>query len=547
MEAFSLFTRPQRYIGNEWNVIKKSHQDRIKICLCYPDLYEIGMSNLGLRIIYGLLNQYDDVVCERVFLPSQDYIEFLKKKNEPLSSLETKTALYKFDVVGFNLNYELNFLNFLKVLHLGGIPIESSNRDILVLVGGLPNPEPIASFVDVFFIGEFEEKADIFINILRKYKDKNTRLLALSEIEGFYVPSLYEVSFENNKYIFKKKYKNAIFPINRVYVKDINNSFYPTKWLVPHTQIVHDRAQIEIARGCPNRCKFCQARSIYYPYREKKIDILLKLTEQIYKLSGYENFSFLALSASDFSHIEELIELTIFYFKKFKIGISLPSLRIDDIVDRLYKKLLANKKTSLTLAVEVASDSLREKLGKKIDTRKIFEAASILKSLGIQHIKLYFMFGLPYEAEEDILAIGSFLKRLVDATNIRLNVSINIFVPKPFSFWQSFSMEDVNILEYKRRLIFKNIPRKNIINVNVASPKYSILEAILSRADRDFCKVIKNVFLKNIDIDYLDKNYLFKIFMDAIEDEKIDYIRYLKVTSENFAWSFIKNPCEPNN
>ncbi|MCM8786519.1 MAG: radical SAM protein [Candidatus Omnitrophica bacterium] len=543
MEAFNLFKKPQRYIGNEWNVIKKSHENKIKICLCYPDFYEIGMSNLGLRIIYSLLNQYDDVVCERVFMPAQDYIDFLKKKNTPLTSLETKTALYKFDVVGFNLNYELNFLNFLKILYLGGIPIESHKRDNLVLVGGLANPEPIANFVDIFFIGEFEEKADIFINILRKYKDKNSRLLAFSEIDGFYVPSLYEATFVNNKYIFEKKYKNAIFPINRVYLKDINNSFYPTNWLVPYTQIVHDRAQIEIARGCPNHCNFCQARFIYYPYRERRIDVILKLTEEIYKSSGYENFSFLALSASDFSHIEELIDFTIFYFKKFKIGISLPSLRIDDIVDKLYKKLLANKKTSLTLAVEVANDTLREKLGKKIDTRKLFEAAYILRSLGIRHIKLYFMFGLPYEEENDILAIGSFLKRLVEATNIKLNVSINIFIPKPFSSWQNFSMEDINILENKRKLIFKNIPRKDAINVNVALPKYSILEAILSRADRDFYKVIKNIFLKKINPQSLDKNSLFEIWMNEMKEEKIDYMRYLKISSENFPWSFIKTSC----
>ncbi len=436
MINFTDFRRPQRYIGNEYNVIKKSHSGRSTVCLCYPDIYEIGMSNLGLRIIYGLLNEHQDIVCERVFMPAIDLLEFLKQTNKKLFSLETKTDLDKFEVLGFHLGCELNFTNFLNILEISNIPLKACERgDTIVMGGGVANPEPLAEFVDVFFFGEFEVVNDKFIEVLGKYKNKEERLKAFAQIEGFYVPKFYSVSFKNNKYTFDKKCQNATLPIKKAYVKNLDNSYYPTKWLTPHSQITHDRAQVEISRGCPNQCKFCQGRASYWPYRQRSIGKIKQLIGEIYKNSGYEDFSLLSLSASDYSNIKELIDEVWDYCKSKRIGLSLPSLRIDDIVSPLYKKLTSLGKTSLTVAVEAPRDCLRKKLNKKIDVNKLFEVAQTIKSLNVKNIKLYFMFGLPDETEEDLTAIGKFIGQLQKQSKLSINASINMFIPKPLSLW----------------------------------------------------------------------------------------------------------------
>ncbi|MCK9573575.1 MAG: radical SAM protein [Candidatus Omnitrophica bacterium] len=539
MIDFNQVKKPQRYIGNEWNVIKKSHHGKIPICVSYPDLYEVGMSNLGLRIIYGLLNDFEDVACERVFLPGEDLAANLSANNLKLFSLETKTALDEFEAVGFNLSCEINFLNFLRILRLGAIPIKASERkEKIVFAGGIANPEPIAEFVDFFYLGEFEEGATKFVEIFRKYKSKKERLCALSEIDGFYVPSFYDVSIYKNKYQFDKLYKYAQFPLKRVYVKDLDKSYYPLNWLTPHTQIIHDRAPIEIARGCPNACVFCQARAIYYPYREKKISTICDIAKNIYKNSGYENLSLLSLSASDYSNIEGLLDALIAEFKDKCVGLSLPSLRIDGTLAELYRKLLYLRKTSLTVALETASDSLRSKLGKKLDVNRLFEAAKIIKSLNLRTIKLYLMIGFPEETDEDLLLIGAFLERLRRETGLSINVSINIFVPKPFSIWENVWMPEEEILEKKIKLVLSCIPKRYNINLTVPQAKRSILEAILSRADRNFSAVIFDVF--NASPGYETGNN-WQAWHDAMHKNGINYKTYLQNGNKNFPWSFIDN------
>jgi len=536
MIDLGLVQKPQRYIGNEVNAVKKSHQGKIPICISYPDLYEIGMSNLGLRIIYGMFNEFKDVACERVFLPGDDLAKTLLNNSIKLFSLETKTALDRFEAIGFNLSCELNSINFLKILKLGGIPLKARERtDIIVFAGGIANPEPLADFVDFFYLGEFEEGIGRFVEVFRKHKDKKARLKALSAIDGFYVPQFYNVSVRSNKYEFDKLYKFAQFPLKRVYVKDFDKSYYPLNWLTPHTQIIHDRAPIEIARGCPNSCVFCQARSVYHPYREKKISTIYDIAKNIYKNSGYENISLLSLSASDYSNIEELLDVLIAEFKDKRVGLSLPSLRIDDSLGKLYRKLLFLKKTSLTVALEATSDSLRAKLGKKIDVNKLFEAAKIIKSLNLRTIKLYLMLGFPDETDEDLLSIGAFLERLQYDTGLLVNVSINIFVPKPFSLWEGTWMCPEEILEKKIKLVLSSIRKKRHINISISQTRKSILEAILSRADRNFSAVILKVFEAG---SYgTDDNW--QIWQSAIEECGIDYRTYLKSENENFPWSFI--------
>ena len=539
MLDFKSFQHPQRYIANEWNVIKKPHNERIPICLCYPDLYEIGMCNLGLRIIYSILNEFNDVVCERAFLPGEDLSSFLPRNNQKLFSLETKTALDKFEVLGFNFSYELNFINFLYMLWLSGVPLTCRQRkDLIVLGGGVANPEPLAEFVDIFYLGEFEVGAKSFIEVLRKHKDKKNRLEALAAIDGFYVPEFYSAKLKKDKYEFTKIFNSAKLPIKKAYVENLNDSPYPLKWLTPHTAIVHDRVPIEIARGCPNQCTFCQARATYYPYREKKASKVLSIVKEIYKNSGYENFSLLSLSTSDYSQVEELIDTLLVDFKQKKIGLSLPSLRIDDLLGRLYPKLHLLRKTSLTVAVETANDKLRRHLGKKIDINKLFEAAKIIHSLKLKHIKLYFMIGFEQETEEDLTAIGRFLEKLNRDTYLSLNASINVFIPKPFSLWEGAIMDEESVLLNKIKIVKSSLPRKRSINVSFSHVQQSILEAVISRADRGFFSVILDVFKASINSRERAANW--QLWQEAMHKNNVDHKFYLKPETKNFPWSFIE-------
>ncbi|MFA5007803.1 MAG: radical SAM protein [Candidatus Omnitrophota bacterium] len=537
MIDFSSIQKPQRYIGNEWNVVKKSHQGKIPICISYPDLYEIGMSNLGLRIIYGMFNEFEDVVCERVFLPGEDLSIKLADNRIKLFSLETKTALNEFEAVGFNLSCELNFINFLKILQLGGLALKAKERiETIVFAGGIANPEPVADFVDLFYLGEFEEGIGQFVEVFRKYKDKKARLEALSGLDGFYVPQFYNAAICSNKYKFDKLYNSAQFPLKRVYVKDLDKSYYPLNWLTPHTQIIHDRVPIEIARGCPNACVFCQATKLYKPYREKKVSTICNIAKNIYKNTGYENISLLSLSASDYSNIEELLDTLILEFKDKRVGLSLPSLRIDDSLGELYRKLLFLKKTSLTVALEATSDSLRAKLGKKIDVNKLFEAAKLIRSLNLRTIKLYLMLGFPEETDEDLLSIGAFLEKLQHDTGLSLNVSINIFVPKPFSLWEGVWMCPEEILEKKIKLVLSSLRRKRNLNISISQIKKSVLEAILSRADRNFSSVILKVFESCGNV--TSENW--PVWLAAMKECGVDYRNYLKSENDNYPWSFIE-------
>jgi len=523
---FAEFRRPQRYIGNEWNVVKKTHSNRISFCLCYPDLYEIGMSNLGTHLIYGLLNQYPDLVCERAFSPAEDLGAYLKKAAIPLFSLETKTDLKDFEILGFHLGCELNFSNVLHILDLAGVEIRAKDRkQQIVIGGGVANPEPLAEFIDVFYLGEFEEVADSFIKVLRQTKDKRQRLEALASLEGFYVPSLYRADDR---------------PIKRVYLKDLDHGFVPGSWLTPHTETVHDRIPIEIARGCPNACTFCQARAVYAPYRERKVATIQKILESAYQMSGYENFSFLALSASDYSQIEVLIDSTSDFCRSRRIGLSLPSLRATDIVGRLYSKLSKLKKTSLTVAVEAASEPLRQSLNKRIDLKVLFEAVKIVQSLKAKQIKVYLMYGFPDESEDDLVAIGKFLKQLSGVSRLRLNVSINAFIPKPFSLAENVPMQKEAILRKKQELIISNLPASRRVNVSFASIQRSIFEAVLSRAGREFSKVIYRAYSKGAAFDGYTERFSWPIWLKSMEEEGVDYQSLLEVGSTSFPWSFIK-------
>jgi radical SAM superfamily enzyme YgiQ (UPF0313 family) len=517
--------KPQRYVGNEWNVVKKSHDHRVKVCLCYPSFYEVGMSNLGLRILYGQFNSYDTCVCERCFLPGKDHIAALAAQNLRLGSLESGTVLADFDVVGFNLGCELNAPDVLRMLEAGGLSLRPQERPhAIVMVGAMANPEPMADFVDVFFLGEFEETLEPFLDVLRRVPDKDSRLKALAAIPGFYVPRCHSIGS----------------PIQRVWVKDLDKSFVPQTWLTPYAGIVHDRIGIEIARGCPNSCVFCQARKLYYPYRQRSPERVLEISRQLYRSSGYEDIAFLSLSASDYPQIGTLIDQALEYFGPRKVGISLPSLRLDDVLGPLYKKIIPLKKTSLTVAVESAGEGLRGRLNKGIDLKKLFEAAQVLRSLQINHLKIYFMFGFPQESDDDLLAIGALLRELRRASRMNLNVSINIFVPKPFSTWESALMPDEKELERRRGVIMTGIGRLPGLKLSIANTKTSILEAIISRAGREFGQAILEAYRRGAGAQETSDQFSWPVWEEALKVSGIDWRRYLDGSSTNFSWKFIE-------
>lgn len=535
------FQKPQRYIGNELNVIKKDHQNKISFCLCYPDSYQLGMDNLGLRIIYGLLNSYPDLVCERAFLPGEDLLNFLKKEKKPLFSLETKTPLSNFEVVGFNFGYELNYLNFLEMVAAGGITLESRLRkDTIVIGGGIANPQPLSEFVDVFCLGEFEPVSQGFVEVLRKHKNKLGRLKALSQLEGFYVPQFYNSVLKKKMYYFEKKYRKAKLPIKRVKVTNLDKSFFPLQWLTPHTKLTQDRVPVEIARGCPNNCNFCQARSIYQPYREKKVNTIVNTIKTVYKNSGYQSFSLLCLSASNYSKIDELIESLLPFAKKNKITINLPSLRIGKKIEPIYQKLLSSQKTPLTVAIEAGTKKMRNKLNKNIDINKLFDLANPLYKLGLRTIKVYFMYGFLDETEKDLLSIGYLIKDLLKKTNFKINVSINLFIPKPNSTWENIPFSSTEQAAAKKKMILSNLPRTKRIKLACSDLEKSRIEAIISRGDKNLSRLLKRLQQKRAEL--LEKDLLFSwpVWEKICKKENINWQSYLRPQTKNYPWSFIK-------
>jgi len=417
MKILSEVKNPASYSGRELNVyIKKWKKEKVKVALAYPDIYSIGMSSLGFRILYGLLNEREDCICERFFSPLEDMEEILKKRNIPLFTIETKTPVRDFDIVGFSVSSELNYTNVLNLLNLSKIPILSSERKncSIIIAGGNSafNPFPLIPFIDVFVIGEGEEVILEIINVFKELAgEKREKILKqISEIKGVFVPSFP-----------KEKIKKRV-------VSDFENSFFPTKYLIPLTDIIHDRISVEIMRGCYKNCKFCQAGSCWKPVRKKSPEKILEISKETFKNTGYEEISLLSFSAGDHPEIEKIISLLISEFKDKRVSISFPSLRIDTFSFELANKIKEIKKTSLTFAPET-SERLRFKMGKYIKDEKLIQLCEKARKGGWKHIKLYFMIGLPGETEKDIYEIVDLIKEV--SKIIVVKSSFNTFIPKP--------------------------------------------------------------------------------------------------------------------
>ncbi|MFH0762416.1 MAG: TIGR03960 family B12-binding radical SAM protein [Candidatus Omnitrophota bacterium] len=548
-DILSQVHKPGRYIGGEWNSSRKDFDKaKIRFALCFPDLYEVGMSNLGIRIIYGILNSIEDVCCERFFSCWHDLEGILRDKRLEILSLESAKRLRDFDIIGFSLGSELAYTNVLTMLELGGIPLESSRRKQqhpLVIAGGpcVLNPEPIHEFFDLFFIGEAESGITELITSYRSQKEgfregrvsKEELLSNFCRIHGVYVPSLYKVTYNARGGIeeFKPKTDKAPLKVKKAVVQDLNSSFFPVEWLLPYIQIVHDRITLEIMRGCPNSCRFCQARAQYFPPRARSVENILGLAERAYACSGYEELSLGGLSVSDYPGIEELVRELGSLFNHRAVSISLPSIRAKKTLGSLLSLIAKLKKTGLTFAPEAGSERLRRIIAKDFNQEAFFDSLKEAYLAGYQHVKLYFMIGLPFEENDDLDGIVDFalrvseLKRQIKGGPALVNISVNTFIPKPHTPLQWFKMQEEAQIKQKQEYLKSKIRNKRL-KINFQNRYMSFLEGVFSRGDRKLSGVISCAFRKGARFDAWGDSFSFKIWLEAFEELKIDPQAYLE-------------------
>ncbi|MBE6064655.1 TIGR03960 family B12-binding radical SAM protein [Clostridium cochlearium] len=555
--------KPGRYIGEEFNsYIKDKEKVDIRFAFCFPDVYEVGMSHLGMKILYYTMNKREDTYCERAFAPWPDMEKELRNNNIPLFTLETKDSLSKFDFVGFTLQYEMSYTNILNMLNMSNIPLTYEKRreeDPLIVCGGpcAYNPEPLYKIVDFFVLGEGEEVTNEYLDLYKEFKkqgkSKSEYLRAISKIEGIYVPSLYEASYNQDGTLkdFKPIYEDVPKKVKKRIIKDLNQVDYPDKLIVPYTEIVHDRITLETFRGCTRGCRFCQAGMIYRPVREKGKDKLIELADQLLKSTGYNEISLTSLSICDYSDVDNLIKTLIEKYMDEKVGVSLPSLRIDSFFVELINEIQKVRKTGLTFAPEAGTQKMRDVINKGVTEEDLIRTVRSAFESGWSTIKLYYMLGLPYETVEDVKGIAHTSEKVVDEyykvpkdkrkKGLRVNVSASIFVPKPFTPFQWVAQdreEDVKEKIYALKDEFKS----RAIHFTYHASKVSFLEAIFARADRRVCDVLIRAFEKGCKFDGWSEYFNYDAWMEAFEECGIDpefYAYRNREYSELLPWDFI--------
>lgn len=535
--------KPSRYTGNEWNSVIKNPKDvNIRFAFCFPDTYEIGMSHLGMKILYHLLNERQDCYCERVFAPWTDMEAKMRENNIPLYSLETKDEIRKFDFVGFTLQYEMSFSNILNMLDLAGIPITSADRkdsDPFVCAGGpcAYNPEPLADMIDFFMLGEGEEIINEVMDEYAKWKGTGkTRTAFLEEIakiEGIYVPSFYEFDYNDDGTIKSFTPLKPQYPakIKKRIIKDMDKVYYPDKMIVPYTDIVHDRIMLEVFRGCIRGCRFCQAGFIYRPVREKSHERLMELAKKLEESTGYEEISLTSLSTSDYSQLEELTTELIDEMNERKVGLSLPSLRLDSFSLDLMEKAQKVRKSGLTFAPEAGTQRLRDVINKGVTEEDLLSAVSLAFNGGWHGVKLYFMLGLPTETFEDVEGIADLAHKVVNAykkvpmekrgKGLNVTVSTSTFVPKAFTPFQWEAQENLDTVSEKQ-MFLKDRIRSKQITYNYHENKLSFLEAVFARGDRRLCKVLIRAWELGCKFDGWGEHFKYDSWMKAFEECSVD-------------------------
>jgi radical SAM family uncharacterized protein len=562
-DILSKVEKPARYTGGEFNsYIKDKEKIQIRYAFCFPDVYEVGMSHLGMKILYYTLNKREDTYCERVFAPWPDMEKLMREKDIPLYALESKDPLDQFDFLGFTLQYEMSYTNILNMLDMAGLKVRASKRseeDPIVVFGGpcAYNPEPLYDIADMFVIGEGEEVNDEILDLYKvvkaEGKGKTEFLRRVCHIQGVYVPSLYEVEYNEDGTIKRFDPKESGIPekITKRIIKNFNDVDYPDKFIVPYNEIIHDRVVVETFRGCTRGCRFCQAGMIYRPVREKCTAKIIENTDKLLKSTGYEEVSLTSLSICDYSDIQNLVFSMVEKYEKDKIGVSLPSLRVDSFSVDLIKQIQKVRKTGLTFAPEAGTQRMRDIINKGVTEENLMESARSAFSSGWSTIKLYFMIGLPYETEEDIAGIADLGQKVVNEyfnvpkdvrkKGLRVNLSTAIFVPKPFTPFQwepQIRMEDVNA---KIRVLRSSIKSK-AISYSWHETPVSYLEAVVARGDRRVCDLIVKAFEKGAKFDGWTEYFKFDIWMEALKESGVDgdfYAHRKREYDEILPWDFI--------
>ena len=549
-------TRPSRYLGTEINSVHKD-LDRmaVKVLLAFPDLYEVGMSHLGIQILYHVLNIQEDVGAERVFAPWTDMEKILRKRGLPLLSLESRRPISTFDIIGFSLQYELSYTNVLNMLDLGKIPLRSKDRneDTPLIIGGGPcafNPEPVAEFFDAFVIGEGEEVILEVIAVFKQWRkargNRDLLLDMLTNISGVYVPSKFEVRYLAQGSIQEViPLKSGYNKIKKRIVSNLDQAEYPTDFIVPFTPIIHDRINLEIARGCTRSCRFCQAGMIYRPVRERSCSTLERIAEKSLECTGWEEVSLLSLSSGDYSEVEELLYKLINKFSGDNIAISLPSLRAETLQSNLINAVKKVRKTGFTIAPEAGTDRLRRVINKGITESEILETCQRVFSAGWRSIKLYFMVGLPTETKEDLDGIIQLSEKVwAQGKGIgkkwHVNVSVATFIPKPHTPFQWASMIPAEEIKFRQAYLHSRLKRHKF-NFRWQDPYTSVLEGIMARGDRRLSKVIEEAFRNGARFDGWRECFNYQIWEKAFQKMGLDSAFYLnkREESEIFPWNHI--------
>lgn len=554
--------KPARYTGGELgSVVKDKTHVKVRYAFCFPDSYEIGMSHLGMKILYGLVNERADAWCERVFAPWVDMEEKMRANGVPLYALESGDPISEFDLIGFTLQYELSYSNVLNMLDLGNVPLRSRDRTALtpLVIGGGPcacNPEPLADFFDIFLPGEGEEVTNELIDLLVAHKEKGSTKLEFlrdaAKIEGVYVPAFYDVSYHADgtlKAVTPKE--TAPSKVKKRVIADLDSVYFPKQFVVPFVDVVHDRAVAEVFRGCIRGCRFCQAGFIYRPIREKSSDTVNRQAKALCESTGYDEISLCSLSTSDYSEVETLLPQLLSWAPDEKINVSLPSLRVDNFSESLMEELKKVRKSGLTFAPEAGTQRLRDAINKNVTEEEVLGTAAQAFRGGWTSVKLYFMMGLPTETLEDVAGIAELAQKVVNefyhnpdkpkGKGVTVSVSVASFVPKPFTPFQWEPQDTMEQLAEKQKYLMENV-HTGKIRVSWHQPHTSFLEGVFARGDRKLCDVLEEAWKRGCKFDGWDEFFRFDDWMQAFEACGVDpafYANRRRDFSEILPWEHL--------